>query len=113
MQENVTLVRQWLNVSIDDIAGVAESLSDEYTVDKLRTTIAISREQRVQQIQDRRQQRGRSTLHQIELFGQRDKVVAIYLLQTSVEPISAAQIFRVSDSKNSETWADPAGVGAL
>ena len=114
VQENIALVRKWLEIMVsDDFSQANQFLSKEYIVHVNNETIVVSPEQRAQQAYDQRQQRGQSSFHQLELFGERDKVVAIYSLKTSNEPVSLVQIFRVNDSKIEETWAQPIAKGVL
>jgi predicted SnoaL-like aldol condensation-catalyzing enzyme len=111
VQENIVVVRQWIETVVDDDSSKANQfLSSEYIVHG--ETVLVSRKQRVQKPYDQRLQRGQSSFHQLELFGERDKVVALYSLKTAHEPVSGIQIFRMKNSKIEETWAQQA-IGVL
>ena len=114
VQENIELVRQWLEIVVDgDLSKSNQFLSNEYTVHENNELIVMSPEERAQQNNEKRQQRGQSSFHQLELFGERDKVVAIYSLKTSDAPISLVQIFRVKGAKIEETWVGTVATGVL
>lgn len=111
---NIALIRQWLESTVSaDISRGAPLLSEAITVHESGKTAVVSPEQRIKQIQERQQQYGKGSFHQLELFGQGDKVVAIYSLQRAKGPISAVQIFKVVNSKIEEIWAQPVRSGVL
>lgn len=114
VQENIALVKHWLEiVGSDDFSKASQFLSKEFIVHENGETVVLSPEQRAQQIYELRQSYGQTSIHQLELFGERDKVVAIYSLKTSDVPVSLVQIFRVKESKIEETWTGPVAIGAL
>ena len=105
IEKNIEVVSEWLHVSITgDLAEASSLLSDSITIHEVTNSTELTREQWIKDLAETRKERGPCTIHQIELFGQRDKVVAIYSLRTSTEPMSAIQIFRVANNKIAEAW---------
>jgi hypothetical protein len=111
---NIALVRQWLELTVSaDISRGTPLLSETITVHESGKTVVMSPEQWIKKILERQQQYGKGSFHQMELFGQGDKVVAIYSLQRPKDPVSAVQIFKVVYSKIEEIWAQPIRSGVL
>ena len=114
IDNNVEIVSKWLHTSLTgDLTEASSLLSDTIVIHQGTDSTELTREQWIQDLAEARKERGESSIHQIELFGQRDKVVAIYALQTTTGPMNTVQAFRVSDNQIVEAWPFRFVKGAL
>lgn len=112
--QNIEIVRRWLAISTSsDLAGAEDLLAAQHTQHIVDGTSVLPPAQRLEEIRKRRGVGGRVTLHQVDLFGQRDKVCVLYSAQTSTGPRSGVEVYRVTASKIAETWVDSQARGTL
>ena len=111
---NEELVEQWFTKAVEGNAVEAqELLGNQVIIHANGSTVQVSREARVQQVTDQLREFPDARIHQIELISQRDKVIVIYSLQSSVGPVSGVQGFRVESGRILEIWANNITQGVL